>query len=277
MTAGTDARDSSSIGVFDSGVGGLTVLRALRERLPGESLIYLGDTARLPYGTKSPRVVARYAENAARVLVERGVKMLVIACNTATAEALPHLERVFAPLPVVGVVEPGAEAACEASRNGHILVVATEGTVKSGAYARAIRSRRPGAVVRSAACSLFVALAEEGWVDGPIVESVVRRYLAPVVREDPSVDCMVLGCTHFPVLRDAIARVVGPGITLVDSAMTTARVVADRLRSRGMLAPPVNAAALELMATDARARFARVGAVFLGATISESQVEIVDL
>ncbi|MCA9715396.1 MAG: glutamate racemase [Myxococcales bacterium] len=275
--ADTDDGDSAPIGVFDSGVGGLTVLRAIRERLPRESLIYLGDTARLPYGTKSPRVVTRYAERSARVLVERGVKMLVIACNTATAEALPHLERVFAPLPVIGVVEPGAEAACARSRSGHMLVVATEGTVRSGAYRRAIEARRPGAVVHSAPCSLFVALAEEGWVDGPIVEAVARRYLEPELLEDPALDCVVLGCTHFPVLRDAIARVVGPAVELVDSAVTTARVVADRLRSRGMSAPPANAAALSLMATDAPTRFARAGAVFLGAAISEDEVEVVDL
>ena len=263
------------IGVFDSGVGGLTVLRALRRRLPGESFLYLGDTARLPYGSKSPETVARYAEQAARILVDRGIKALVIACNTASAVALQPLTRRFAPLPVIGVVEPGAEAACQASISGRILVIATEGTVRGGAYERAIRARRPDAAVISTPCPLFVALAEEGWVDGPIVEAVARRYLGPRLREE--IDCLVLGCTHFPVLGPALAAVVGPAVRLVDSAESTARVVQARLADLGLLAAAPAAAPPRLLATDAPQRFGRVGAVFLGEPIAQDGVELVDL
>jgi glutamate racemase len=274
------------IGVFDSGVGGLTVLRALRERLPDESLLYLGDTARLPYGTKSPETVIRYAEQAARVLVRRGVKLLVIACNTASAVALEHLGQVFWPLPVIGVVEPGAEAACAASRSGEILVIATEGTVRGGAYERAIMARRADARVVQIACPLFVALAEEGWVDGPIAGAIAHRYLDAALREHAAADCLVLGCTHFPVLRAAIAEAVGPRVTLVDSAETTARVVAAQLAARGLLHPrsvPAGPSAgrCRFLATDAPARFARVGAVFTGEALAPEltadAVELVDL
>ncbi|MCA9688941.1 MAG: glutamate racemase [Nannocystaceae bacterium] len=273
----TDAVTSLPIGVFDSGVGGLTVLSALTAELPGESFLYLGDTARLPYGTKSAETVIRYAEQAAHVLIEQGVKFLVIACNTASAEALDHLTRSFAPVPVLGVVEPGARAACAASRSQRILVIATEGTVRSGAYPRAIREIAPAARVYQKACPLFVALAEEGWVTGPIAEAVARRYLEPALAEDPEIDCVVFGCTHFPVLAPAIARVVGPGITLVDSARTAAQAVAARLHRGGATAPDGAARGPRLMATDAPQRFARVGAVFLGAAIVEGAVELVDL
>ncbi len=285
------------IGVFDSGVGGLTVLRALREQLPDEPLLYLGDTARLPYGSKSAGTVVRYAEQAARVLVDRGVKLLVIACNTASAVALEHLAEVFRPLPVIGVVSPGADAACSASRSGEIVVLATEGTVRGGAYARAILARRPDARVVQTACPLFVSLAEEGWVDGPIAEAIARRYLDTVLREHPGADCLVLGCTHFPVLRAAISAVVGPGLTLVDSAETTARVVARELAERRLLhaagvagsaghaadrgMPAAGHGMCRFLATDAPARFARVGAVFMGEALAPELtpelVELVDL
>ena len=272
------------IGVFDSGVGGLTVLRALRSALPDERFIYLGDTARLPYGTRSGETVTRYAEQAARVLVGRGIKVLVVACNTASSVALGHLAAVFAPLPVIGVIEPGAAAACGASVSGQIGVIATEGTVRGGAYERAIRAVRPGAEVVSIACQLFVALAEEGWVGGPVAEAVAQRYLADVVGERPGLDCLVLGCTHFPVLRQAIAAAVGPRVRLVDSAETTAEVVASCLlrsdlraghRTRGQ--GGAGQAGVRFLATDAPARFARVGAVFLGEAIAPEDVELVDL
>lgn len=267
------------IGVFDSGVGGLTVLRALRAALPGERFIYLGDTARLPYGTKSGETVTRYAEQAARVLVGRGIKLLVVACNTASAVALGHLAEVFAPLPVVGVIEPGAAAACAASRSGQIAVVATEGTVRGGAYERAIRALRPDAAVVSVPCQLFVALAEEGWVEGPIAEAVARRYLAAVMDARPELDCLVLGCTHFPVLRRAIAAAAGPRVALVDSAETTAEVVAACLLRSGLRAAhrPPGPGLVHFLATDAPARFVRVGAVFLGEAIAPADVELVDL
>jgi glutamate racemase len=262
------------IGVFDSGVGGLTVLRALRDRLPDESFLYLGDTARLPYGSKSPETVARYAEQASRILVERGIKALVIACNTASAVALERLRERFGPLPVIGVVEPGAAAACEAAPRGRILVIATEGTVRGGAYERAIRALRPEAAVISAPCPLFVALAEEGWVDGPIAAAVARRYLDPfLIKEE--IECVVLGCTHFPALRGVLAEVVGPGVALVDSAESAARVVAAQLAEVGLRAPAGQEGGLRFLATDAPQRFQRVGALFLGEAIGG--VELVDL
>ncbi|EDM74531.1 glutamate racemase [Plesiocystis pacifica SIR-1] len=271
--------NDAPIGVFDSGVGGLTVLRALRRRLPNERFIYLGDTARLPYGTKSPETVARYAEKAAGVLVERGIKLLVIACNTASAVAVSRLAERFAPVPVIGVIEPGAWAACAATRSDRVLVIGTEGTINGGAYQRAIARRRPAIVVRSVACPLFVALAEEGWVRGPIPEAIARRYLAVELsgNEDERVDTLVLGCTHFPVLRGVLQEVCGPEVSLVDSAETTATSVARALEREGLAAGQGGGDSLHFLATDAPDRFARVGSVFLGAQLDASAVERVDL
>lgn len=271
---------SAPIGVFDSGVGGLTVLAALRAHLPHESFVYLGDTARLPYGTKSPNTVSRYAQQAARVLVDRGVKLLVIACNTASAVALDDLAERLRPLPVVGVVEPGAAAACEASAHGRIAVIGTESTIRGGAYERAIARRRPEARVVGRPCPLFVALAEEGWCDGAIPEAVAQRYLGdlrPAPDDPSSIDCLVLGCTHFPVLRPAVAAVMGPGVALVDSAETTARTVAGALAGSGLAAPAGAPGGVTLLATDGPERFARVGATFLGLPLRPDAVALVDL
>jgi len=264
------------IGIFDSGVGGLTVLKALRARLPREHFLYLGDTARLPYGTKGPDTVSRYAVQAAGHLVQRGIKLLVIACNTASAVAVPALTTEFAPLPVIGVVEAGAEAAVAISKRGHIAVLATESTVQGGAYERAILARRADAHVFSQACSLFVALAEEGWVKGPLVESVAREYLAPLRQEKrhEGLDTLVLGCTHFPLLKDAIASVAGPEVALVDSGETVAiaveKLLAGKTRSGG-------AGSVRYLATDGPERFARVGSLFLSESIAAEEVEIVNL
>ena len=264
-----------AIGVFDSGVGGLTVLRALRRELPGRDFIYLGDTARLPYGTKSAASVVRYAEQAADVLVARALSCLVIACNTASAVALADMRRRYAPLPVVGVVEPGAAAACEATRSGRIAVIATEGTVRAGAYEQAIRRLRSDATVVSAACPMFVALAEEGWTSGEVVDLIARRYLDPLLAGPTPPDVLLLGCTHFPVLAAALQRLVGPGVTIVDSAATTARAVHLELRAEVGVAH--GSGSMRLLATDGAARFARVGSAFLGEPISERDVEVVDL
>lgn len=271
-------RSELPIGIFDSGVGGLTVLKALRARLPHEHLLYLGDTARLPYGTKGPDTVSRYAVQAAGHLVERGIKLLVVACNTASAVAMPALTREFAPLPVIGVVEAGAEAVVHASRSGHVAVLATESTVQGGAYERAILARRPDARVYSQACSLFVALAEEGWTQGPLVKSVVKEYLYPLLREKKreGLDCLVLGCTHFPLLKDAIGQVAGADVRLVDSGETVAEAVAGLLGEAG-LARTSGAGDARYLATDGAERFARVGGLFLGQKIDEEDVEIVDL
>lgn len=268
---------SLPIGVFDSGVGGLTVLRALRDALPSESFLYLGDTARLPYGTKSPQTVERYASQAAQVLVDRGIKMLVIACNTVSAVAVDSLRQRFGPLPVVGVVEPGAEAACDATRSGHILITATEGTIRGGAYERAIRRRRADAVVVGRPCPLFVALAEEAWTHGPVPELAARHYLEPALRGDPQLDTIVLGCTHFPVLAGVVQDVAGPAVTVVDSARTTAAAVSDLLDASSMRSPEDQPPALQLLATDDAERFARVGSGFLSTALNPLDVELVDL
>ena len=267
------------IGVFDSGVGGITVLRALRASLPRESTLYLGDTARLPYGTKSADSVLRYSLQASDLLVKRGIKLLVVACNTASAVSLERLREHLAPLPVVGVVEPGADAAVASSARQRHLVLATEATVSRGAYTQAIRARSPQAHVEEVACSLLVALAEEGWSDGPIAESVVAQYVARFfdrpAHERP--DSIILGCTHFPLLAGAIRAAVGPAPQIIDSASTTARVVAATLEEARALASGSQPARLRLLATDGPARFARLGARFLGEPLAETDVELVDL
>jgi glutamate racemase len=264
------------IGVFDSGIGGLTVLRALMRTLPQETYVYLGDTARLPYGTKSADTVTRYAVQCAQAVAKHDIKLLVVACNTASAVALPALEQSLAPIPVIGVIEPGAEAAVAAAPNGAIAVVATEGTVKGGAYVRAIHKRAPQARVTQQACPLFVALAEEGITDGPIAELVAQRYLEPLLGNGGRPECLVLGCTHFPALAGVIARVAGPGIALVDSAATTAAAVANLLAERG-LAHSGKAGPARFLATDSPERFARVAETFLGAKMGRDAVELVDL
>ena len=264
------------IGVFDSGMGGLTVMRALIERLPHESFVYLGDTARLPYGSKSADTVRRYAVQCARALMRHRIKLLVVACNTASATALPALADVLKPVPVLGVIEPGAEAAVKAAPLGRIAVIATEGTVNGRAYERAIHARNPDAMVTQQACPLFVALAEEGLTDGPIVQLAAKRYLDPLFA-GASPDCLVLGCTHFPVLKAAIARVAGPRVTLVDSAETTAIAVERLLAERGLARGTSGARTLRFLATDAPERFARVGEIFLGSKIATADVELVDL
>jgi len=267
----------AAIGVFDSGVGGLTVLRSLHERLPRERFIYLGDTARLPYGTKSPESIRRYSIQAAGILRDRGIKCLVVACNTASAVALETLRERFAPLPVLGVLEPGAVAACRASRSGRIAVIATEGTVRGGAYQAAIRRCRPDAQVLARACPLFVALAEEGWTEGEIVEAVAHRYLDGLFQGSEAPDTLVLGCTHFPVFAPVLSRQLGSGVTIVDSARTTAEALAALLADRGLAAEPAAGGRFSLLATDGPERFARVGSIFLGRAVAAVDVELVDI
>jgi len=275
MTA--SAPGAPPIGVFDSGVGGLTVLKAIRQALPGEDLVYLGDTARLPYGTKSPQSIERYACQASRHLAARGVKMLVVACNTASAVALDALRAEFAPRPVIGVVGPGARAAVEARPNGRHLVLATETTVRLAAYRHAILAADAAATVVEHACELMVALAEEGWMAGDIATAIVRRYLDEAWPGADPPDSVILGCTHFPLLREAIETCVDPKTAIVDSASTTAAVTAERLDEAGLRASRADGGRLELLATDGARRFARVGARFLGTRVDASDVEIVDL
>lgn len=265
------------IGVFDSGVGGLTVLKAIRARLPRENLVYLGDTARLPYGTKSPVSIARYATQATARLQQQGIKLLVVACNTASAVALEALREQLHPLTVIGVVEPGARAAVEAVPGGSHLVLATEATVRLGAYRRAIARLDPAAHVREKACELLVALAEEGWTDGEIAASIIRRYLVEASDDAFQPDSIILGCTHFPLLKESIRAAASADVVLIDSASTTAAVVADALEAAGSCRISDKPGALRLLATDGAARFARVGGRFLGRRMSSSDVELVDL
>ena len=269
---------SSPIGVFDSGIGGLTVLRSLRQILPRESYIYLGDTARLPYGTKSGDTITRYAVQAASHLAAHGIKLLVVACNTASAFALPQLQAAFPHIAVIGVIEPGAERACAETLTGRVAVLCTESTARSGAYQAAIARRAPDMITSAIPCALLVSLAEEGLVEGPVPLAIVRRYLEPIL-DDPRLgpDTLVLGCTHFPLLRGCIGEVAGPHITLVDSGETTAAHVAMRLRADGLLTSSARDGSLRLLATDGPERFARLAGTFLGHEIGAAAVELVDL
>lgn len=268
---------SLPIGVFDSGVGGLTVLRTLKEHLPQESFLYLGDMARVPYGTKSPAAVVRYTLNAAHFLLSQNIKLLVIACHTASTVALTALEQTFKFLPIVGMIEPGAQAACAASKNGHIAVIATEGTVKAQGYQNAINQLRTPVQVHAQGCSIFVALAEEGWVTGQIAESVAKRYLDPLFNRQPRPDCLLLGCTHFPLLTAAIEKVIGKDIYIVDPAVETAQAVKQILQQRNLEnLQPATAATTRFLVTDSPERFSRIAEQFLTMSISATQVQLVD-
>jgi glutamate racemase len=249
--------DSRPVGIFDSGIGGLTVLAALQRRLPGERYIYLGDTARLPYGTKSAETVVRYAVRAAEFLAGHGIKMLVVACNTASAAALPALEEAMT-VPVVGVVAPGARLAV-AGTSGRVGIIGTESTIASGAYLRAVHALRPEVEVVARACPLFVPLAEEGWWDHPVTHEVARLYLEPFT--GGRVDTLILGCTHYPLLRGAIAGAVGGRVRLVDSAEAVAGEVADVLAKDALEGLAVGG--LRLLVTDAAARITHIAHLIL--------------
>lgn len=268
MTTASSRPDTQRpIGVFDSGVGGLTVAAALMRALPGETILYLGDTARLPYGTKSEQTVARYTQTNVDFLAARGVKAIVVACNTASALALPHLDT---DLPVWGVIEPGARAAVAATR-GRVGIVGTESTVRSGAYARALRERRADLEVFVQACPLLVPLVEEGWLDDPVTEQVAARYLEPLLAQ--RIDTLVLGCTHYPLLTPLLGRLAGPDVRLVDSAAAVAgEVVADLARLG--LAAGERSGQDQLMVTDAADRFENLARRILG---RELELELVDL
>jgi glutamate racemase len=254
------------IGIFDSGVGGLTVFRAVERALPDERLVYLGDTARVPYGTKSADTVVRYSLEATHFLTRQGVKMLIVACNTASSVAIEGVARA-AGVPVLGVILPGARRAVERSRSGRIGIVGTRATVGSGAYERAVRDLSPAVQVISRPCPLFVPLAEEGWNDGEIARSVAERYLEPF--RQAGIDTLVLGCTHYPLLREAIGSVMGPDVTLVDSAESVAGDVHDRLRGDPSLAggKVADADGHRFFVTDVPEPFQVVAERFLGRRI----------
>ncbi len=268
--------NDAPLGVFDSGLGGLTVARALRQRLPNESVVYLGDTARVPYGTKSAETVIRYALGCAKVLCDRGVKALVVACNTVSAVALDAL-RVELDMPVLGVIGPGARAGVAAS-GGHTLgVLGTTGTIASGAYPRAIAALTTRAEVIGQAAPLLVPLAEEGWLEGEVPRLVVRRYLEPVLAKGAR--AIVLGCTHYPLLRPVIeqvaAEIAGRPIPIVDSAEATADDLVAFLNERGLNATRTTPGTLDLLVTDLPKSFADVASRFLGHEVGE--VRAIDL
>lgn len=266
-------RNDRPIGVFDSGIGGLTVVRQLMAHLPREHILYFGDSARVPYGTKSPETVTRFSIENARFLVRRDVKFVVVACNTASALALPVLQRRF-DVPMIGVIEPGARAAVQVTRNKRIGVIGTLGTIASGAYERLILGLDGACTVTEVPCPLFVPLAEEGWTDGPVVEQVARIYLEPLL--ETGIDTLILGCTHYPLLKEVIARVAGRGVTLVDTAEETVRMVRQQLESLGLLrdGPEAGEGERRFFVSDIPAQFSQVGGRFLGTPIM--QVEWVD-
>jgi glutamate racemase len=263
------AASDRPIGVFDSGIGGLTVLKALTDALPGEDFIYLGDTARLPYGTKSNEVIIRYSKENTEFLLAKGIKMLVVACNTSSAVALDAIAS-DTMVPVIGVIEPGARAAVKASRNGRIGVIGTEATIASGAYTRAIHRLGPKSEIYTRACPLLVPLAEEGWIDNEVAERTVAHYLESL--KQSGIDTLLLGCTHYPLLRATFARVLGAGVKIVDSATATAVEVRDTLRTL-KLAKRGAAGSQSFFVTETPDRFVRVGRRFLGPQV-ESAVRI---
>ncbi len=260
---------AAPVGVFDSGIGGLTVAKEVIRQLPHESVIYFGDTARVPYGPKSPDTVRRYSREIASFLQEQGVKSIVIACNTATAHALTALREAL-DMPVIGVVEPGARAAVAASRRGHIGVIGTVGTIKSGAYERAIRALDSDVLITVRACPLFVPLVEEGWTDHDATRLIAREYLGPML--DAEIDTLVLGCTHYPLLKSLLSDVLGPDVRLIDSAEETAAETARTLASAGLAADANAEPVYRFVASDDPLQFLQLGQRFLGSAMEGVEI-----
>ena len=257
------------IGVFDSGIGGLTVVSALRQLLPNESIFYVGDTARVPYGGKSAATVQRYSREIAAILLQENAKTIVVACNTASALALPDLEETL-PVTVTGVINPGARAALTQTRTGHIGVIGTRATINSGAYERALRALNSEVRVTARPCPLLVPLIEEGWLESSVTDDIIRQYLAPLLQD--GIDTLVLGCTHYPLLRKAIARVAGENITLVDSAENCAKAVRDLLVGKNLSASPASGGSLRVALTDPPDAFLRVAREALQLDVGEVEV-----
>ena len=262
--------DSRPIGVFDSGVGGLTVVKALRDLLPSENIFYLGDTARVPYGPKSPETVQRYAVELAGILTQKNAKALVVACNTVSSVALPFLIKKFS-VPVIGVIEPGARAASQATRNGHIGVIGTRATIRSGAYERALRAADSNVRVSSRACPLLVPLIEEGLLDDDVTDRMIMRYLEPMLAD--GIDTLVLGCTHYPLLTDAIARMLKRQVMLVDSAQNCARAVEETLDRHSLRTTPPNRGKLHVALTDSADNFLKVARDALQLSFGEIELQ----
>ena len=259
-----------SIGVFDSGIGGLTVVKALRDRLPNETIVYLGDTARVPYGPKSPDTVQRYAFELAHMLMQKNAKALVVACNTVSSVALPLLTRKFS-VPVIGVIEPGARAALQATRNQHVGVIGTRATIRSGAYEKALHATNSNVRVSSRACPLLVPLIEEGLLEDDVTDQVIVRYLEPLLAD--GVDTLVLGCTHYPLLSPAIARALGSGITLVDSADNCATAVQETFDRHSLRSPATERGELHVALTDAADNFLNVARDALQLSFGEIELQ----
>ncbi|HEX9023353.1 MAG TPA: glutamate racemase [Geobacteraceae bacterium] len=255
-----------SVGIFDSGVGGLTVLKEVVRALPQEDTVYLGDTARFPYGTKSPETVTRYALQVASFLAGRDIKLLVVACNTASAVSLETLKQHFS-IPIIGVIEPGARRAAAATRSGKVGVIGTSATIQSSAYSKAIKRMNREIEVVTRACPLFVPLAEEGWWDNEVARLTARTYLCGLREE--GVDTLVLGCTHYPLLKGIIAETLGDGVQLVDSAEEIARTVAETLRAQDLLRPSSEKGNHHYFVTDVPAGFIKVGNRFLGGRLGD--------
>ena len=266
-------RKTAPIGVFDSGLGGLTVFKALARRMPEESLVYFGDTAHVPYGSKSPQAVERYSVAVARFLAAKGIKLLVVACNTSSALALPAIRRALE-VPVVGVIEPGARAALAATRGGRIGIIGTEATVRSGAYPRVLKALGGRVKTAAQACPLFVPLVEEGWWEGEITEAVARRYAAALRRA--RVDTLILGCTHYPYLKPVLARVMGRGVRLIDSAEETALQTRSALAAAGLRAPSGRRGRREFYASDAPERCRRLARRMLGSSVTRVRLHPFD-
>jgi glutamate racemase len=255
---------SSPIGIFDSGIGGLTVLKEVAKQMPFEDIVYLGDTARVPYGIRSEETVIRYAIENTEFLLTLDIKMIIVACNTVSAVGLAHVAEI-ADVPVVGVIKPGAEAAVRASRNMKIGVIGTEATVQSSAYHREIKALAPHAEVFARACPLFVPLVEEGWIEGEIATLVVKEYLRGL--QETGIDTLVLGCTHYPLLKGTISSVMGDSVTLIDSAIETARVSKHLLESNGLLRKSNPSPRRRFYVTDSPERFRHLGEKFLGSPL----------
>ena len=269
MADGKSISTTRPIGVFDSGIGGLTVVSALRTLLPNESIYYLGDTARVPYGGKSAATVQRYSLEIAAMLLGENAKTVVVACNTASALALPQLEETL-PVSVTGVILPGARAAIAKTQTSHVGVIGTRATINSGAYERALQLLNPEVRVTARACPLLVPLIEEGWIESPITDEIIMQYLAPLLTD--GIDTLVLGCTHYPLLRNAIARLVGEQIALVDSAQNCALAVRDLLLRENLCAPETNGGTLQVALTDPPDAFLRVAREALQLDVGEVQV-----
>jgi glutamate racemase len=262
--------DSRPIGVFDSGIGGLTVVKALRDLLPNENISYLGDTARVPYGPKSPETVQRYAVELAGILIRKNAKALVVACNTVSSVALPLLIKKFS-APVIGVIEPGARAALQATRNRHIGVIGTRATIRSGAYERALRAADNNVRVSSRACPLLVPLIEEGLLNDDVTDQMIMRYLEPLLAD--GIDTLVLGCTHYPLLTNAIARMLKRQVMLVDSAQNCARAVEEILDQQSLRTAQPNCGELHVALTDAADSFLNVARDALQLSFGEIELQ----